>query len=132
MNVKEDWEFIGNIPKGAKPCFYDKSLVHINEWFVTFKRRMKGEKGEKGIIYVENLIINTEKLDIKEQIKLRETLQSATVGLTNLVYTYKMDEQLEVSKSYNTLLTRVENLINLIDKHGRKNNFFSYVPKVIS
>ena len=136
MNIFDEWKFISGIPKGTKPCFYDKSLVSINEWFVTFKRRWKGEKGEKGVLYVENLLETTEKtipcLDINALRNLKEILHSAILGLGNLVYTYKVDEQVSVSESYFLLGKRVEKLIDLIDLQVRnKSNFFSYVPKIL-
>ena len=137
MEMFDDWKFIAGIPKGTKPCFYDKSLVYINEWFVTFKRRWKGEKGEKGVLYVENLLETTEKtiscLDINALRNLKEVLLSAVLGLGNLVYTYKVDEQVSVSESYAILSRRVEKLIDTIDLQVRnKSNFFSYVPKIFN
>lgn len=137
MDIFNDWKFIGNIPKGAKPCFYDKSLIYINEWFPTLRRRWKGEKGEKGVIYVENLLEMSSKLvtclDINGLKNFKEILQSVTIGLQNLVYTYKVDEQESVSKSYRELTIKVEKLIEDIDQNIRnKSNFFSYVPKILN
>ncbi len=136
MEIFDEWKFIAGIPKGTKPCFYDKSLVSINEWFVTFKRRWKGEKGEKGVLYIENLVETTEKtivcLDLNALRNLKEVLHSAIFGLNNLVYTYKVDEQNSVSESYCDLSKAVEKLITSIDLQIRnKSNFFSYVPKII-
>jgi hypothetical protein len=136
MSFYEDWNFIALIPKGAKPCFYDKTLVHVNEWFVTFKRRLKGEKGEKGIVYVENLLETTEKTicisDVNSLRNLKDILQKSIIGLTNLVYTYKIDGQLEVSKNYSCMIEKVEKIIEDIDRQIRnKTNFFSYIPKII-
>ena len=137
MEIFEDWKFIANIPKGAKPCFYDKSLIYINEWFPTLRRRWKGEKGEKGVMYVENLIETSIKtmncLDINSLRNFKEILQNATLGLSNLVYTYKVDEQLSVSNSYGELSLKVEELIGSIDQQIRnKSNFFNHVPKIIN
>jgi hypothetical protein len=137
MEFFEDWKFIANIPKGAKPCYYDKSLIYINEWFPTLRRRWKGEKGEKGVMYVENLLETSTKtiscLDIHALRNFKEILQSSLVGLRNLVYTYKVDEQISVSNSYHQLSTDVEKLIEEIDTQIRnKSNFFSYVPKIIN
>lgn len=134
--MDEEWKFIGTIPKGTKPCYYDKSLVYLNEWFVTWKRRWKGEKGEKGVIYIENLIENTRKslenLDVNSLKSLKCSLQKALEGLTNLVYTYKMDDQESVSKSYSELIIKTEALVEEINKHLRnKTNFFSYIPKIL-
>lgn len=139
MSFYEDWKFISSIPKAAKPCFYDKTFVHVTEWFVTFKRRWKGEKGERGIVYIENLIEITEKTivsyNLNSLIELKKLLESSIIGLTNLVYTYKVDEQLEVSENYSRLIKKVEKMIEKIEKqleeNRSKNNFFSYVPKII-
>jgi len=135
----EEWKFISIIPKDVKPCFYDKTFVNVNEWFVTFKRRWKGEKAEKGIVYIENLILNTEKSIVSSDLitlkNLRDILKSSIVGLTNLVTTYKNDEQLEVSNNYLFLIKKVEILIvkigNQIEEIRNKTNFFSYVPKIL-
>ena len=144
MSFYEDWKFISSIPKSAKPCFYDKTFVHVTEWFVTFKRRWKGEKGEKGIVYIENLIEITEKFYLNSDVsfnvnslnELKKLLESSIIGLTNLVYTYKIDGQTEVSDSYSQLIKKVKNLIEkvetLIEESRSKSNFFSYVPKIIS
>lgn len=137
MEIFEDWKFIANVPKGAKPCFYDKSLIYINEWFPTLRRRWKGEKGEKGVMYVENLLEMSIKvvscLDINALKNFKEILRSVTIGLHNLVYTYKVDEQISVSNSYSDLSLKVEKLIDEIDQQIRnKSNFFSYVPKILN
>ena len=137
MEIFDDWKFIANVPKGAKPCFYDKSLIYINEWFPTLRRRWKGEKGEKGVMYVENLLEMSIKvaecLDINALRNFKEILRLATMGLQNLVYTYKVDEQISVSNSYGDLFLKVEKLIEDIDQHIRnKSNFFSHVPKMLN
>jgi hypothetical protein len=137
MEIFDDWKFIAGIPKGAKPCFYDKSLIYINEWFPTLRRRWKGEKGEKGVMYVENLLESSIKLvsclDINALKNFKEILQSVSIGLKNLVYTYKVDDQISVSNSYSDLSEKVEKLIDSIDQQIRnKSNFFSYVPKMLN
>lgn len=139
MEIYEDWKFITTIPKGVKPCFYDKTFVHVDEWFVTLKRRMKGEKGERGIVYIETLIVNTEKIistcDLNTLKKMRDVLKMSTTGLENLVYTYNNDGQLEVSQNYSLLIKKVESLIgkigNQIEEIRNKTNFFSYTPKIL-
>jgi hypothetical protein len=135
--IYDEWEFIKTIPKGVKPCFYDKSFVSVNEWFVTFKRRMKGEKGEKGVIYIENLIDSTFKYykninDINELKKLKDILTDSIIGINNLVYTYKIDEQLKVSEDYFQFESKISEMITDITNIIRtKNTFFSYTPKLI-
>ena len=118
MEVSKEWEFIASIPKDAKPCFNDKTFVKTDEWFVTLKRRYKGEKAEKGIIFLENLIRKSENVDQK-------LLQRAIIGINNLVYTYKKDGQLEISKNY-------EECIKKIEKMKKSKNFFGTIPKLVN
>lgn len=131
--ILEDLEFLINIPKGAKPNFSDKSFTSTNEWFSTIKRRYKSEKGEKGVIYVETLIDKIvflyKTLDNSSLKILKEKLKAANLGLSNIIYTYKIEEQIEVSKDYERCWKRIEKLIEDI---GSKNNFFNHCPKIIS
>jgi hypothetical protein len=46
-DLLNEWIFIGKIQKGNKPCFSDKTVIDSNAWFVTWRRRIKGEQGEK-------------------------------------------------------------------------------------
>jgi len=137
-NILEDWEFIKSIPKGVKPCFNDKTFINVNEWFVTFKRRMKGEIGEKGVIYVNSLIESTSNYyknitDMNSLRKIKDILIESLLGLENLVYTYKVDLQENVSKDYKNCILKIQKIINEIDKIIHlKSNFFSYSPKLIS
>lgn len=129
----EDWEFISNIPLNVKPCFYDKTYTYLNEWFVTLKRRYKGEKAEKGIIYLNNLIDKTndyykDSFDINSLKALKEILQKCINGISNLVETYKKDGQEEVSKDYDKCLDRVKSMIKDIEKKTNKKGFFSSTP----
>lgn len=119
----KDWEFISNIPKNAKPCFNDKTMVNMNEWFVTLKRRYKGEIAEKGISYIQNLI--EESIIYKNDKKMQEIFTQAIHGLKNLVYTYKMDGQEEVSKQYSSCINKIESTL-------LKKNFFHNSLKIIS
>lgn len=137
-NLLEDWEFIKSIKKYDKPCFSDKSFVNVNEWFATWKRRRKGEMGERGVIYVNNLINTTQqysknKADIESLKKLKEILPKSMEGLKNIIYTYQMDSQEEVSKEYLKCVERLKNTIEEIDNiiHS-KSNFFGNCPKIIS
>ena len=135
-NIFEEWEFIKTIPKDSKPCFSDKTFVSINEWFATFKRRRKGEVGEKGVIYINNLIDNTFKYykntDINSLKKLKNILNDAILGISNLVYTYKVDLQETVSDDYAKCIKRIEELIKKIVKDLDNKNFFIYSPKIIN
>tara|TARA_R110001599_G_scaffold244648_2_gene444674 strand:+ start:2341 stop:2712 length:372 start_codon:yes stop_codon:yes gene_type:complete len=114
MDVYTEWEFIASIPKNTKPCFNDKTLVQTGEWFVTFKRRYKGEKGERGILHVENLIRETE----KDPGPVKNLLPRALIGLQNLVSTYKSDGQIEVSQNYQRCIHKVETILK------KKKSFF--------
>ena len=128
--ILEDLEFLEIIPKGYKPNFSDKTLTSTNEWFSTFKRRYKSEKGEKGVMYVENLIENIESvcknLDHSSLKLLKEKLVTAILGLNNLIYTYKIDEQISVSDGYINCKKRIENIIEKI-----KPKFFNHCPKIV-
>jgi hypothetical protein len=137
-NLFKEWEFIKSIKKDYKPCFSDKTFVNMNEWFVTWKRRQKGEMGEKGILYVNNLIDTTIKcyknnLDINSLRKLKEVLFESIVGLNNLSYTYQVDFQEKVSKDYLKCGEKLQNMIEEIEKIIRsKNNFFTNNSKIIT
>src|SRR5581483_12357753 len=103
QNLLDEWRFISTINKGEKPCYNDKTKINVSEWFVTWRRRYKGEKGEKGVLYMQNLLENTNKyLELyKDGNKLLlEVLNSSIIGINNLVYTYQMEEQEHVSKDY--------------------------------
>ena len=127
MDIYKEWEFISLIPKNVKPCFIDKTFVSVDEWFVTFKRRYKGEKAEKGIMYLENLIETTN--FYKKDEKLLELLEKSIYGIENLCETYRKDGQYEVSENYKNCINKIKDL--LIEK-GKKKKFFSYIPKVIN
>ena len=123
MSIYSEWKFIASIPKDVKPCFNDKTFISVNEWFGTFKRRYKGEKGENGIIYLEDLIERTKKITIDKN--LRNLLQKSILGINNLVYTYKKDGQKEVSENYNKCIDKIDKII-------KSNNFFGYAPKLVN
>ena len=136
MNLIEEWRFIANIPENAKPCYYDKTLVYITEWFVTLKRRYKGEKAEKGLLYIEDLVKKTEIFiesgketgnSKSENKRLREVLLDVKIGLNNLVKTYEKDGQENISKKYGDFIIEVERLVNKI---GYQNSYFTYLPKI--
>ena len=48
QKIFEDLDFISKIQKNEKPNFSDKTLIKMDEWFATLKRRWKSEQGEKG------------------------------------------------------------------------------------
>lgn len=129
-----DWEFISDIPENVKPCFYDKTYNYSNEWFVTLKRRYKGEKGEKGVVYINKLIDDTmdyykDSIDVNSLRKIKETLQKSIKGLNNIIETYKKDDQERVSKDYMTCLEKINDMIIIFDKKiNNKKSFFSHTP----
>ncbi len=128
-----EWNFIKNIPKGMKPCFYDKTLISANEWFVTLKRRWKGEVGEKGVIYLNSLIDITKDYCLNNKTNLKEirtVLIDSIIGIKNLVYTYNVESQINVANDYNKCISKIQDLINEIDK--MKKSFFGYSPKLIN
>lgn len=135
-NIFKDLDFISNIKKGEKPCFSDKTCISTNEWFPKLKRRWKNEMGEKGVIYVDTLLNSTSSyvhiyssqvfdLDNKEEEKdkikvMREKLVGSLVGLHNLVYTYKIENQVSVSEDYMKATKKVESIILEIDEIIKK------------
>jgi len=126
MDIYKEWEFIGNIPKNVKPCFNDKSFINTDEWFVTLRRRYKGEKAEKGIIYLEKLIETTIFLEKDE--RLIFLLNKSINGLENLSETYEKDGQFEVSENYKKCIEKIKTLIS----SGKRKKFFSHVPKILN
>ena len=133
--IFEDLDFIASIPRDAKPNFSDKTLVYNDEWFTTFRRRMKFERGEKGIVYIETLIEEIKIYDksiclnFEDQKILKEKLIGAKEGLDNLVQTYINDNQHEVANSYKKCGIK---LLKLIDKYSHVNKkFFGHCPNII-
>ena len=128
--IFEDLEFIGTVPKGAKPNFSDKTIINNTDWFCTIRRRLKYEKGENGVVYLNSLIGNVEKvidnLDFENSKKMKNLLIKANIGIENLVYTYRSEDQLGVSKEYYKCSIKIKNLIK-----KPKGNFFEYCPKIV-
>ena len=50
-------DFVSTIPSGHKPCYKTKTTVSKDAWFVTFKRRWNGEKGEYGIDHINKVLV---------------------------------------------------------------------------
>ena len=130
----DDLEFIAKIPKNSKPNFSDKTYTSTNEWFSTIRRRYKYERGEKGVIYistlVENINITFKTLDICSLKILKEKLIEAMIGLNNIIYTYKIDEKIEVAKNYELSIEKIEKIINDIDSMSKLRYFFNHQPFV--
>lgn len=148
QNILKDLDFIGDIPPDSKPNFSDKSYTFTSEWFSTFKRRMKNEQGEKGIVYVKNLIDNIyiiyNTLEIVDLNTLHEKLNHSLKGFSNLIETYKKENQKEVTNDYENLLRRINVLIveitndintndikDIKDEKGIKKKFFSKYPSIL-
>lgn len=135
----DEWQFVCDIKKGEKPCFNDKTFIEMNAWFVTWRRRYKGEKGEKGIIYLDNLIENTSAFIKKDEItneflkKLKDVLQNSILGINNLSYTYKIDNQEQVAKDYSNLIDKIEKIILYINSLIKpKTNFFASSFQIVN
>lgn len=132
--ILEDLQFIANIPKNAKPNFSDKSFTSTNEWFSTIKRRYKYERGEKGVLYIETLIGNISKiyktLDKVSLKKIKESLFKANLGLNNIIYTYRIDDQIKVSKDYEHSTEKICKLITDIENMISPPSFFTHCPNI--
>ena len=132
-DIFKDLDFIAKIPKEAKPNFSDKTFTLSNEWFPTLKRRWKHEQGEKGVLFVNNLIADIEKIyktcDIDSQKKIREKLTFSIPGLDNIVETYSNDNQTEVAKNYSLIIEKIKNMNEKYTK--LKKQFFTYQPSIL-
>jgi len=97
------------------------------------RRRWKGEVGEKGIVYVNSLIDNTEDYckNNKENLKeIRIVLIDSLIGIKNLIYTYNIDSQPTVANDYGKCSSRIQKIIDEIEKN--KKSFFGCSPKLIN
>lgn len=140
-SVFEEWEFVKSIPINSKPCFYSKTFIGVNDWFVTLRRRWNGEKGEKGVVYLENLINTTMKILESENIstdelkKMKKLLEESILGLNNLVCTYTIDNQKSVAEEYGKIIKNVKNIVTEIDliiSKRNKGTFFGGKIKLVS
>ena len=131
--IIEDLVFISKIPAKAKPNFSDKSYTLSDEWFSTLKRRYKSEKGEKGVIYVEELLDKIENYwrtwisDDQERVK--SLLMLSQQGFRNLVATYTTEDQRSVAEGYCKCWERVKKWLTENSQTTRK-KFFNYAPKI--
>lgn len=144
-SVLKEWEFIGQIPIGSKPCFYSKTLMRVDEWFLTVRRRWSGEKGEKGVLYVENLLNNTKQVlgsaegKEEELAHFQKVLREALIGVNNLVCTYKNDGQPNVAKGYEEAGNAITSLLKTFSERVqkapvkvKKDGFFGNDIKILS
>jgi hypothetical protein len=118
----EDLVFISNIPMNCKPNFSDKSYTSKDEWFSTIKRRYKSEKGEKGVIYVDNLLNRIEKAGVPKEI--RHLLAATEEGFMNLINTYNLDQQQNVALGYLSCWNRVKKWL----ENNQPKKFFNCSP----
>ena len=135
------FDFISTLNKGDKPCFNDNSIIDIDAWFVTFRRRLKGERGEHGVIHIRNILDscdNSYRMCRKDEINilksLRNSLDNSRQGFHNLIYTYS--DQKYVKKGYSDCLKQVIKLIINLDKYidelqNNKPRFFGTYPTTI-
>lgn len=127
-----DLEFISTLEKGHKPLYNSRSTIQRTAWFATFQRRWAGEKGEKGLIYVNNVLDSCDRYyrmclsdssiytdDIfkynitKNLSSLRTALKNSVQGFNNLIMTY--DDQETVAKGYDKCKNRVTKIIDDIN-----------------
>ncbi len=136
-SVFEEWKFVKSIPIGSKPCFYSKSLIDVNGWFVTIRRRMGGEKGEKGVEYLKNLVKTTilqyrtyDKIEVLKNLK--QLLEESILGLNNLSCTYSIDKQETVSEDYKKIVENVKEMVKELEFIiSKKNKGVFFAPKKI-
>lgn len=132
-DIVSDLIFIREIPLNAKPNFSDRSYTFVTEWFSTWKRRMKSEKGESGIIYVETLLFKIEKYWntwlIEDQKKVKLALTEAKIGFQKIVSTYRQDGQHNIADGYRECWARIEKWLSSVSVTVEK-KFFNYTPKL--
>ena len=123
ITIFNDLKFISNIPENTKPCFRDKTYIDTNSWFVTVKRRFKGEKGEKGVIYINDLIDSCDHIyrmckDLKVLKKLRKSLYDSKNGVKNLIFTYNDQDNVRDGylKCFKDIISLIVKLDEKIDK----------------
>lgn len=114
-------EFIGSIPENHKPCYNTRTTIETNSWFTTVRRRWGGEKGEYGVVYVNNIIdscdyyynkaletvVETKNTEILRLLK--GSLIKSISGIDNLIKTYS--DQNIVSEDYKAIKTRINEMI---------------------
>ena len=138
----DELAFVSSIPPKAKPCFRDKSLIFSNEWFCTLRRRWKGEKGEDGCVYLNDILNSCDNFyrmcDNLDQLKeMKKLLDSSVVGIENVVKTYFQDSQNNVSKNYSKCSEKCKviskNISVKITKFNKNSEiFFGHSPTMIS
>ena len=135
-NCISELNFISTITKNHKPCFKTKTTLSKNGWFVTAKRRWNGEKGEYGVVRINNVLDNCEQYyrtcilgsvgDNYERTnnpilsRLLESLKKSIVGFENLILTY--DDQKNVSNDYTLIRNRVNDLLKKLDNYYGNDN----------
>lgn len=121
--LEKEWKFIGSIVVGYKPCFNKKYLIGENEWFPTLRRRLQGETGKSGVIYIANLFDETIQflsLDFDNKIKylpkIKEFLTEGHFGVFNLIRTYEADGQKDIADEYSNILNEIREIVLAIDE----------------
>ena len=136
--------FIGNIPKNHKPCYNSLTTVDKNSWFVTWKRRWNGEKGEKGIKYILKVldscdlyyrmcVNNWRCCNVELLQQLSQSLKDSVKGFDNLIETYSdqgnvKQDYIKCKETSIFLYTNINNIINIIvsNRDKKSGNFFKY------
>jgi hypothetical protein len=132
--IVSDLKFISEIPTNAKPNFSDKTYTLANDWFCTWKRRLKSERGENGVIYVDLLIDNIEKYWrtwLSEDLKIvRNCSEKSRKGFEKLVQTYCQDSQTGVAQGYQNCWERIKKWLAVSQSEVVEKKFFNYAPRL--
>jgi hypothetical protein len=132
--------FISKIPKDHKPCYNSLTTISKNAWFTTVRRRLGGEKGEYGVVYVNKILDScdhhyrmclnksefkseeedtfSDLLDLDQDIDLYnlcDILKQSIIGLDNLTDTYL--DQPTVSNDYKKCKSKAKTLIGQIEEY---------------
>ena len=143
-------DFISSIQQNNKPCYKTKTTISKQGWLVTIRRRWAGEKGEEGVLFINNLLCSC---DIHYRMCLKNSeigcdidnlclsLKNSISGFSNLINTYS--DQKSISDDYakikNKVISLCDQIRNYLDKKPKKideteknKNENELVPVIIS
>lgn len=102
----KELDFVASIPPNHKPYYKSKTTIESKAWFATLKRRWNQEKGEYGVLHIEQILrscdqhyqtsVENDDYDTLKMLSL--ALKKSLVGFDNLIQTY--GDQPEVAKDY--------------------------------
>ena len=123
-------KFIANLPENHKPCYNTLTSIDKNAWMVTFRRRWKREKGERGTEYIHKILdschnhyqdcLNREMIDQHTIDLLLQCLNNSLSGFNNLIETYNDQDNIRVA--YVECKVKVNKLIKDIQDNITQNN----------